>query len=548
MTQSAPDSQPRPGPFRRTAALLAIAAAAMPLGAQEAAFEGDPFEMGLRWRDSSGDDASWIPRSLAFAGRGELVFAAHAVSSPRLALYPAGGRGALAPSHLDTSVAAALGPAQVVGGAGVNDLFALSQYPGSGTGLRETRITAHDRLAAATGGGFAPAWTYTHPTEVSGNALFDGDEAGLVVALNDPSNARIHLDWIDPATGQHAGSTTFPGTGLTAVSCADGAARVAVAIAMSTAPKHRVLIFANDGSLVFEQGLGVATGAIALSGDGNTLAVGGTNSVQTFVDDGSGFGAHLDLVGPTGMVATRVALSRAAETLAIGWWDPSPGTSLALEARDGGTGTVLLGTSQSSSPQGLQNLPEAVLVSPDGQRIAFGVWGAQTPHPEVLLYDRASSLPLLSANLEGSVFAMSLDHSGTRLAVGVKDGHANLFGTEGQTLLFDTGERELQVVGRPSLGGQLRLVANAEAAPGAVFLIGLAGPALEIPGIGGPLQLDPWSPLTTIFAPSAEGTAGVVLPIPDKNALGGIEIAAQALVLDSAGPFFAGGSVMPVLH
>ena len=103
----------------------------------------------------------------------------------------------------------------------------------------------------------------------------------------------------------------------------------------------------------------------------------------------------------------------------------------------------------------MQGYPEVVLITPDGRRAAFGTWGTGDPQPEVLLVDALTGAVVLERDLPGSVRALALDETGTRVAVGMKHTHANQFSATGEVRLYDTGERDLQVVGHPAAGGAL---------------------------------------------------------------------------------------------
>ena len=97
--------------------------------------------------------------------------------------------------------------------------------------------------------------------------------------------------------------------------------------------------------------------------------------------------------------------------------------------------------------------------------------------------------------------------------------------------LYDTGERELQILGQPEVGTDLHLAFQRPDALSVLFLVGIRTPAPpSLPGITGDLGLYRSARLWTFpRAVDGAGRADMQLPIPDLPALHGLQMSAQAL-------------------
>jgi hypothetical protein len=83
-------------------------------------------------------------------------------------------------------------------------------------------------------------------------------------------------------------------------------------------------------------------------------------------------------------------------------------------------------------------------VSDDGITIVAGCWGVlDDSKDDFFVFRRHSSLPVISLNLEGSVYSISLNAEGNRIAFGSKQVHARILGRGGRiALLADNGSRQ----------------------------------------------------------------------------------------------------------
>ncbi len=513
---------------------LLIAAASNP-GSRSgfrSGFQGldDPFAKGLRWEAGASQVEPWIPLGVSFAAGGELVLVAAGVGSPHLQLASASAfdpAGAMLealqePAALSSSM-------DVVSGESSERMFALFQFPAPSPLQRRTEIRAY-RASSGLG---AELWS--HDPGPIGNTkarlTCDANGQGLLLALE--TDAGVQLQWLHEDTGNVTEEILLPAFPLNAVCTSMGARRVAV-IAGS-----QLWVLNELAEVVHHENLAFASSALALDSQGETLAVGAFGSLRVLCEFSGAYLECNEILGGRSELPTKLALSDNGERLAVGWWDFAGGVNARGEFWDLAGTTRLAEINQPGVAGGLQNFPIAARVTPDGARAAFGFWGGNASH-ELLLVDAGGQV-VLSADLAGSVQALDLDATGTRLIVGAKDGHANQFSTTGKVLQFDTGERDVQVQAVPQAGGLLELVAKRSDSLFGVYLLGSEVQGLPpVPGWGGLPMLDPFQPLFT-FARSAdaEGVVHLPLPLPDDPSLTGFAFQAQVLFAMPAGLHFS---------
>lgn len=494
----------------------------------------DPFLPGERWSHAADPAAPGVPRDVVLVGgtrgEGELVWAAPAGAFPRLLLLASSATDGAAPLLFeDDSVRDASGPIHVAAGDEASELFALAQYDDLPGVARRSVVTRHDAIAAATGSGFTPRWSRELAEGGNGGAYLaaSADGAVLVAACFDAGAARVWVERIDPATGAPQASAGFSTLALrNLVVSADG-----TRIVLLGGQEARVLD-GNLATLHLEPLVG-AGAALAISADGTRLAVGEPTRVRLLREVGGIWSTLLSLDGATGEVATAAALSDDGGVLAVAWWNSRDMVSVRCEIRDVTLGTSRGTWSQTGVGAGVQNYPEALVLSPDGARCAVGTWGLGDAAAEVVLLDvapGAAATPLLEIDLAGSAHALALDATGTRLAVAAKDAHANHFATSGTVRLFDTGERDLQLITAARVGGDLEVVSRHPGAVLTLFVLGdpLAAP-LHLPPLVGELGVDPAAPWWLWSVPAdAIGEARLTLAVPPDSAFAGLRPGLQS--------------------
>ena len=98
--------------------------------------------------------------------------------------------------------------------------------------------------------------------------------------------------------------------------------------------------------------------------------------------------------------------------------------------------------------------------------------------------------------------------------------HASTFGSTGALRLVDTGERPLQLLETPRLGGQLVAAARLPGASLGWFALGpRSDTPLTFPGVTGALLLERGRMQLHARVPDATGRIDLVLPLPAAPAL-----------------------------
>jgi len=453
----------------------------------------DPFSPDMRWMFPAPASDQWIPCDVTFAGGENLVWASSAGSDGRWSVLDAAGETlgtARTPRFQDSAPVASITSVMAVAGRRADAVYGLRQEVVSGIDKR-SEVFRYDPLQAAAGGPFDPEWTFSSGVVSRGSAILETDEEGLVVVLAvlNAGLGQVELTWIDGLSGTLLHQRIVSGSALNSLKISADGNRVALAAGLDA------YVFDSDGIQIDHIVRSAATPALALSATGRVLALGGSSRLDVWVRRPVGYRLVRTLHGSPVELATRVALSADGSLLALTWWDRTTGIGLRLETWDVRSDTLLINYSQNGIQGGFQNVAEALQMTPDGRRVALGTWGLAGIEPEVLLFDVADPVPVFSADLPGSVHDLALDSTGSRIVVAHKDAHANQFSSTGGIRFFDTGERDLQQLEPPVLGGQVQLVAARPGAGNVLFLIGDRIPQpLPLPGVGGSaLFLDPSS-------------------------------------------------------
>jgi hypothetical protein len=502
-----------------------------------AAAQADPFAAGVRWAAGPAPAAPWMPRDAVFTAGGELLFAAATLTHPHLSLYAAAALdGGPALLFQGPDLPGAIGVVPVAAGAGPRELFAAPQFPAPDALHRRTEVVRYDALAAAAGAPFAPVWTRILPVQENGPALLAADEqGGLVAAIHAPTMGRVHLEWIDAASGAPLVEVELQGGALGALALSAGGERAALTAGLD------LWIVNDDGSVAHHATLAAATGCLALAADGKSVVVGGFGSARVLAEQpGGGFAETAVLASAPTHVAARAALAADGASAAVGFWNFATGAEVRVLWLDLAAGSVLADVTW-NGPPGLQNYPQELALSDGAERLAVALWGQGGSEPELALLKPGTSTPLAVWNLGGSALALAFSGDGTRLAVCRKSAHANEVALTGDVVLVDTGERLLQLTAPVRLGQSLDLAFLHAGQVGAVF--GIGAPALlplGVRGVQGALLLEPgWPILLFSTGADAAGRADLSVGVPASTALIGVPLAAQGVAIEVEGLVFS---------
>lgn len=486
-------------------AIWAWVAPACPAQAQEA------FGPGLRWSGTASGALPAIPRTLAFAADANLVWAGAAGGSTRFSLQSAFETGPNAGAFASSSSTNALGSIAVACADAGDALFSLVQVRSPDSTHRATLVSRTSALASSLSGSLASTWTFDSGLRANGPARLacSAEGARVFVANWNGPTPEVRVDVLDGATGSLLAHTTFFAASLQDLASSADGSRLVLACGLD------LWILDAATHVVHQEALTQSSPTVASSGDGSCVAHGGARA-RVLAARGAGHALALEVSGNPGELASRVALSRDASTLAIGWWNAATVVDARFEVVDVATGTRLFERVLPGVPGGWQNAVEVVALTPDGRRAACGAWGNGTSAADLVVYDRVANAVVLDVDVPGSVFALDLDATGRRVAVGTKSTHANQFGAAGEYRLYDTGEDDVAILHAPRVGSVWTLAARRTGASAVAFL---SGPRLSVPvsvpGIGGSLALDRSQLELVRRRADGTGRADLALAIPN---------------------------------
>ena len=314
---------------------------------------------------------------------------------------------------------------------------------------REVHIDFFDATSST------PLWSYLFPETSWGGdvgrckitpdgdwivAAAKGSNVLHVVVFEATSSGVPHRDFQLPFSGE-----------ISAFEISDDGSR----LYMANGSYGHVYDLDTGASLFYKLLFGAESWGHAFSADGLTLVYLKDASYRVYRDQGSGY-SEIATFQPYAYGSTDLAyiaaLSKDGNTLAATGYDGAGLLTAYVLAWDVLSGTELL----SDSVQGAgsyQNLPSDVAITPDGSRIAVGLWGDEAGLvPEILVYERAPAAGpfalFASFNRPGSVHQIDLSANGKKLATSGRDVHANQPSGNKMVEMYDLGS-DLRVNGVP---------------------------------------------------------------------------------------------------
>ncbi|MEM9381283.1 MAG: hypothetical protein AAGB93_15125 [Planctomycetota bacterium] len=524
-------------PPTRFVSTLVLLAAAAPASAQ------DPFIASERWHAEPAADA-WLPEGVAFAGDDAFVWTGVRGQGDALLLFDAVASDLSAPRGVVPPRAGQFGAPLVAAGSRGDAVFALFQTEAPTPYERAPLVLAYDPRTAAGGGVLDELWSHDLGVRINGPARLATDARGerVVAAAWDGSTALARVDVLEGTSGALLGRVDLPAIGLSALAVSDDGSRIALTAGMT------LYVLDASAALVHTAALPAATHALDLSANGAAVAHGAFGRVDVLFEvPGSGYAPFASATGNPTEIPSRIALSDDGGTLAIGWWNASNGRDARLEIFDLIFGFALASHDLPAAPGATQNLVSAARLTGDGRRAAFATWGNGSD-PEVIVLDVGGFFPKLVANAPGSARCLALDDSGSRIAYGHKDVHASVFGSTGALRLVDTGERPLQLLETPRLGGQLVAAARFSGASIGWFALGRRSDSpLTFPGATGQLLLERARMQLHARVPDASGRIDLAIPLPGAPELRGMQLHLQAAFRTPGGLAFTPNLASPYL-
>jgi len=282
--------------------------------------------------------------------------------------------------------------------------------------------------------GDGPVWTYAFDSLYSGASHFGVDvsaDGSLVAAIAFQQTSPYHgmLVILDGDDGEILQEQAFDFSANTVELSYDGAR--AVVTAGATARIYETATLTE----LFSFGVSGAGGVARISGDGLVAVAGGFN-VRAFRDTGSGWVQVHSQQDATQWYGA-VALSGDGNTLLAGSRNYT-NEIITLRFVDLVAG-VEMGRYVSTPTGANQDVVARAEVSQDGSVIAVATWGQETdPHPEVMIFDREANL-IGEIDMPGSAWTVDLSADGRFVVASGKNVHANEFGSGGDAFVYDLG-------------------------------------------------------------------------------------------------------------
>lgn len=472
------------------------------------------------WEHMAGTEA-YIPNKVTFGLHDNHVLSAADFGSRRLMLFDAPGdsNGERSRRVLPASNIGAIELATARDGDAV---FSAAQFATGITTERFTEFARYDATDGSLENMLVPTWTnsFAPPGTLTSRIATDSEGAILTAAVWDGSS--VSLAQIDGQTGTLFTGVSFVAGSLTALEVSESGDRIALVAGTN------LRIYDAQLNLLHEETFALTPNSFSLAGDGHRFAVGFTSHVDIFGEQAF-WSQQQTVIQGSQWLAAEVDLSHDGESLAIGWWNVATGFDVRFELRGGPALQVFFEREELGAGTGLQNLPQAVAITPDGKRAAFGCWGDGDSDPEVLLVDRDQAVPVLEVDLPGSVRALDLDRSGTRIVVAFKETHANIVGFRGSIRLYDTGERDLNLVEVPTISNGLKISYRPLAVPHAAYLALGKRNAFPTPLAGGSMLALDRTAIRVIALNSNASPAESTLPLATYPNLRGRELSIQML-------------------
>lgn len=485
--------------------------------------ESDPFTPGLRWSRTSDGETPWIPGRVQFAGSDQLVWASSGALGARVEAFSAWGSGPEEPLFGDDEATQGALVWDLASSSETAALFALIHVPGAGNAPNAVHLARYPAPSLSADGDEGPLWFVPSPAANTGAARIACDAAGerVCFAAWDTQLKRAYVRWHLASNGAIVAATELAAGDIDQlVMSADGGLTL-------VADAHRVWVFDSTGAMIHYETLGSDLRLADFDATGDHLLLGHGGRARLMERSAGGFLEVSRVDAAQGELAVCGSLSEDGAGWAVAWCDPLGG-SARFELYAGVSDVLVAEHEELTAPRGLQNIPQAVSITPDGERAAFASWGGGTA-PELLLLGAQEGGLVWGIDLPGSATDVALDRSGRRVAVALKSAHANESASTGEFRLYDTGESDLALTEAPRPGGVLAVESLVPGASVAFFLFGEdSGSPVDLPFVDGSLWVSLHSRLVVrARRPDESGRARCELPLPMN--IEGIGVATQAV-------------------
>jgi len=485
--------------------------------------ESDSFTPGLRWSRLSEGASPWIPSRVLFADADQLVWASSGPLGACVETYSTWGSGFQTPLSRSEETAAGARVWDLASSGQDAALFAVIYEPSGSGSPDNVHLARYPAPNPSTDGSEGPLWSVPSPAVQTGAARVACDAQGerVCFATWDPDLKRTYVRWHLAQDGSIVATAEVIAGDLDhLVMSADGALTLA-------ADADRVWVWDSTGALIHYEVVDSVVRIADLDATGEHLLLGHGSRARLLARVAGGFLEVERVDGSASELAACGDLGDSGAGWAIAWCDPAA-NRVRYSLYAGLSDVLVAEHSQIGSPRGLQNIPQAASITPDGERVAFATWG-DAVHKELLLLGAAAGGLLWGTDLPGSATDVALDRTGTRIVVAHKGAHANEFASGGEVRLYDMAEADLTLTEAPRPGGVLAAECKAAGASVVFFLFGAASQApVQLPFVDGELWVSLRSRLVVrARRPDKSGRARCELGLP--SSVEGVEVAVQAV-------------------
>jgi WD40 repeat protein len=397
------------------------------------------------WRqDDNGE--GWIGRVVSVGDRGTQVFTEFDTAADRAELLSGFDATPVSPLFSDPQVAAS-DNAKTAAARDAGIYVSCRQIPAVGqTGPRNSFVSKY----SGTGG---LDWTYQFAGSTNGpaRAVISRDGTRIVAGMLD-ATGNLQVRVFDASSNVPVFSTSFlNGPQLKAfLLSADGSTLYWAS--STTCTLWNVASHQTVGSFILLNSLD----SHAISGDGSVFAYGGFNNVDVWERQASGsYQRTYQWAWPGQVVCSKLDVSADGSTIVAGFniWDFNEG--IVVKALDVPTKTETMSDTAIGAGS-LQNIVSDVAVCDDGHHFVVGLWGDEAGLvPELRFYERNQNRPVAMFDYPGSVNDVDISPDGSRVAVGTKAVHANLYAGGGAIELYSFDDEDFIAHGIPHVGGTL---------------------------------------------------------------------------------------------
>jgi hypothetical protein len=386
---------------------------------------------GTIWSHVDGGLA-WVGNALSIGNHGSEVLAEYDMNSERAELFSVFDTNP--PTALWSDLAVLGSEFHHVASAEGSNVHVVLHTLNRGLPNASYRLSKYTSLSGGT-----PDWTYTFPISYPiaddySNVGISRDGRRIVAAASNPASSSVSIAVFNPASNVPVSYTTVPLGGLNNRLrgfdlSADGSTLYFSAAGI---PVQGYVFDVATHAVVFSTPLDASFDGHAISGDGSVFAYGSFGTLRLFEKVAGVYTNTYTRYLPGSNFCNAIDISDDGSTLACGWSFDDFYLTTRIEALDIPTHNLTMGEVVSATGV-LQNIVSEVSISADGERFAVGLWGDGTgPVAEARLYSKRFDAPLVTLDLDGSVYGVKISADGQRAVFGSKQMHANQFGNGGR--------------------------------------------------------------------------------------------------------------------